>query len=396
MRPITESLQSLDISAGKSEDFNKLIRSIGSDITTVFNMSNSNDKLIEQNADVVIQENLFLQKKIHELEDQLKAIEQTISARNDGQEYSYLNKTFYTADDIEYNDGTLAHDASYGIVTLPNTNTQKIPFLRYSKEFLKKNLDIKATVGNVTIDMANDPSLLNIVDGDDSSFWYIEVNTSEQKWGLTSDASFADFTVTINMPMKMLPSLTINSIGVKPHPIYSTALRDIKYISAANGSENRVLTFPVELDTAVPIEAVDSAKFMFPAVNTKSVTFYFRQPYYRQNKDSRTFIIGIRSIDLESLNVTSEEASFITAFKIPGDNRYFLRVLEPTVSTLNNESYDDAIIHELFYDRVGTTPFPFGSDIIADIDTVYIKTTLRRTGDKVPAVKGIQLQYLPK
>jgi hypothetical protein len=386
----------LDISAGKSEDFNKLIRSIGSDITTVFNMSNSNDKLIEQNADVVIQENLFLQKKIHELEDQLKAIEQTISARNDGQEYSYLNKTFYTADDIEYNDGTLAHDASYGIVTLPNTNTQKIPFLRYSKEFLKKNLDIKATVGNVTIDMANDPSLLNIVDGDDSSFWYIEVNTSEQKWGLTSDASFADFTVTINMPMKMLPSLTINSIGVKPHPIYSTALRDIKYISAANGSENRVLTFPVELDTAVPIEAVDSAKFMFPAVNTKSVTFYFRQPYYRQNKDSRTFIIGIRSIDLESLNVTSEEASFITAFKIPGDNRYFLRVLEPTVSTLNNESYDDAIIHELFYDRVGTTPFPFGSDIIADIDTVYIKTTLRRTGDKVPAVKGIQLQYLPK
>jgi hypothetical protein len=345
---------------------------------------------------VVIQENLFLQKKIHELEDQLKAIEQTISARNDGQEYSYLNKTFYTADDIEYNDGTLAHDASYGIVTLPNTNTQKIPFLRYSKEFLKKNLDIKATVGNVTIDMANDPSLLNIVDGDDSSFWYIEVNTSEQKWGLTSDASFADFTVTINMPLKMLPSLTINSIGVKPHPIYSTALRDIKYISAANGSENRVLTFPVELDTAVPIEAVDSAKFMFPAVNTKSVTFYFRQPYYRQNKDSRTFIIGIRSIDLESLNVTSEEASFITAFKIPGDNRYFLRVLEPTVSTLNNESYDDAIIHELFYDRVGTTPFPFGSDIIADIDTVYIKTTLRRTGDKVPAVKGIQLQYLPK
>jgi hypothetical protein len=144
------------------------------------------------------------------------------------------------------------------------------------------------------------------------------------------------------------------------------------------------------------MEAIDNVKFMFPAISTNSITFSFRQPYYIQNGDVRKFIIGIRGLDLENLNVTNEEASFITAFKIPGDNRYFLRVLEPTVITLNGESYGDAVSHELFYDMESTSPFVFGSDIAADIDTVYIKTTLKRTGNIVPAIKGIKVQYLYK
>jgi hypothetical protein len=389
-------LGSLDISSGKSEEFNKLIRAIGNDITTVFNMSNSSTQLANQNTNVIVQENLFLQKRVQELEEQLASIERTMSVRSNGQGYNFLYKTFYTAEGIEYNEGSVAHDTTYGVITLPNTNTQKIPFLKYSKEFLKKNLDIKATIGNVTIDMANDPNLINIIDGDDATFWFTEVNTNEQKWGLASDAPYVDYTVTINMPMKLLSSLTVNSVGVKPHPMYSTTLRDIKYIDVANGTESRIATFPTNLSDPQPIESVDSAKFMFPTINTKSITFYFRQPYYKQDKDSRVFIIGIRNLDLESINVTSEQASFMTEFRIPGDNRYFLRVLEPETVTLNNENYGDAVIHELFYDKVGTTPFPFGSDIIADIDTIYIKTTLKRTGDSIPAIRGIRLQYLPK
>ena len=396
MRPITESLESLDISSGKSEDFNKLIKSIGSDITTVYNLYNDNEKLIEKNMDIVVLENIFLQKKIHELEGHLLSIEQSIASREDGEGYLSLHKTFYSSNDIEYNKGTLEHDTSYGTLTLPNVSSQKIPFAKYSREFLKKNLEIKASIGDTVIDIANDPDLLNIVDGDDGSFWYIDIDTSEQKWGLENNASYVDFDITIYLPMKLLPSLAINSIGIKPHPIYSTTLKDIQYAGVSDSTWTRLPTFPTESEEPIPIESVGAAKFLFPAVSAKSLTFKFRQPHYRQENDARIFTIGIRSIDLESLNITSEEASFYTTFKIPGDNRYFLRVLEPTVVTLNNESYDDAITHELFYDRIGTTSFPFSSDIIADIDTIYINTTIKRTGDKIPAIKGIKLQYLSK
>jgi hypothetical protein len=396
MRPITESLGSLDILSGKSEDYNKLIKAIGSDITTVFNMSNSNDNLTEQNMNTVVQENLFLQKKVKELEEQLAAIEKILATRSNDEDYCYLYKTFNTTDDIEYAEGTISQDTSYGVITLPCVNTQKIPFLKYSKEFLRKNLDIKATIGNVTIDLANDSNLLNIIDGDDSTFWSTEVNTGETKWGLTSESTYVDFSVTINMPTKLLPSLTLNAIGIKPHPTYSTTIKDIKYISTTSGTENRISTFPLSSEQPVPIEGIDAERFMFPTISTKSITFYLRQPYYKQNNGSRTFVIGIRSIDLESVNYASEEASFMTEFKIPGDNRYFLRILEPTVETLGDADFGDAVSYELYYDKVGTEPYQFGADIIADLDTIYIKTILTRIGDSVPAIKGIRLQYLPK
>lgn len=397
MRPVTESLEYLDISSGTSQDFNKLIRSVSYDITNVFNMANSNEKLTEQNMSVIIQENLFLQRRIKELEDKITSIEQTMASRVNSIGYNYLYKTFYTADDVEFSPGLVFHDASYGIITLPHTNAQKIPLLKYPREFLKKNIDIKVSVLGKTISMATDPTLLNIIDGDEASFWVTEVDTGDPKWGpLPADTTYVDFTVTINMPLRILPSLAINSVGVKPHPMYSAALQDIKYIGAANSIEYRLPTFPVSGGNPVDIQAVDSVKFMFPTITTSSMTFSFRQPYYIQTGDTRKFVIGIRNIDLENVNVTNEEASFITVFKTPGDNRYFLRVLEPTAITLNDESYGDAITHELFYDRNSTIPFAFGSDINADINTVYIKTTVKRTGDIIPAIRGIKLQYLPK
>ena len=389
MRPTTESLEYLDLSSGTSKDFNKLIRSISHDITNVFNIANSNEELVEQNMGVIIQENLFLQRRIKELESQLLSIEQTLASKANNEGYNYLYKTFYTADGIEYTGGQLYHDASYGMITLPHSNAQKIPFLKYPKEFLRKNIDIKVEALGTTYSLANEPSLLNIIDGDESSFWVKQISTN-------NSVDYIDFTVTINMPLRILPSLSINSIGVKPHPMYSMTLQDIKYISSANGTENRLPSFPVNNGDAVPMQAIDNVKFMFSAVSATSVTFSFRQPYYIQNGDTRIFVLGVRNIDLENINITNEEASFITTFRIPGDNRYFLRVLEPTIGTLGGEAYGDSVIHELFYDRTSTTPFTFGSDIAADIDTVYIKTTIKRLGETIPAIKEIKLQYLPK
>ena len=269
------------------------------------------------------------------------------------------------------------------------TNNQKIQLLKYPKEFLQNNIDIKVSFLDQVIDTRHDPTLLNIIDGDEATFWVTEIETGDT-------TNSIEFTVTINMPLRILPSLSINCIGVKPHPIYSMTMMDATYTNAGNGIEYRVPTYPVDDNQPVPIQQIDNVKFLFPAIITNSLTFKFTQPYYIQNGSNRKFVIGLRNIDLENLNITAEQASFLTTFHVPGDNHYFLRIMEPTVTTLNDEVYNDAVKHELYYDKTGTMPFPFGSDIAADIDTVYIRTTLQRTGEVIPALKGIKLQYIQK
>lgn len=388
MRPVTESLEYLDISSGTSQDFNKLIRSVSYDITNVFNMANENEDTTEKNMSIVVQENLFLQRKIKELEDKLSSIEQSLISKADGEGYNYMSKAFYTADNIEYTEGQLLHDPSYGIVTLPYTNNQKIPLLQFPKEFLIKNIDIRADILGETINITNDPTLLNIIDGDETSFWVTTVDTN-------NSVDYIDFSITINMPVRILPNLSLNSIGIKPHPMYSMTLKEVRYVSSSNNTEYTLPTFPSE-ELSSSMQAIDNVRFIFPTVTTTSLIFSFRQPYYIQSGDVRKFVVGIRNIDLENINITNEEASFLTTFKIPGDSRYYLRVLEPTIITLNNEVYGDAVTHELFYDKQSSVPFSFGSDIGADINTVYIKTTIRRSGYSIPAIKGIRLRYLPK
>lgn len=389
MRPVTESLENLDLSGGTSKDFNKLVRSISYDITNVFNAANENEASTERNLNIIIQENLFLQRKIKDLESKLLSIEETLANKKNSTGYNSLYKTFRVSNGIESLDGQILHDPTYGIVTMPCSDSHRAPLLMYPKEFLARNIDIKVDILGKTIGMAEDPSLINLIDGNDSSFWISEAETS-------TDTDYIDFTVTINMPLKILPSLHINSVGIKPHPVYSLTLSDIKYVDPGNGIEHRLPTFPSEEEFPVPIRTMDNVKFMFPAITAGSVSFSFRQPYYSQDGDTRKFVFGLRGIDLENLNVTKEEVSFITEFKIPGDAKTFSRILEPVTMTLNGESYGDAVTHELYYDKAGVAPFVFGSNIASEINTVYLKTTLKRAGETIPAVRGLKLRYLPK
>ena len=389
MRSITESLEYIDISNGTSRDFNKFIQSVSDDIVSVFNMANNNSELTQKNMDLIIQENLFLQRKIKELESMLYSIEQTNENKASGRELNTLYKTFYTADDIEYMSDKISHNPSYGIITLPHSNIQKIPLSKYPKGFLRKNMDIKVEVDGTTYNIISDPDLINIIDGDDTTFWSKVIEKD-------SSINQIDFSITINMPLRILSNLSINSIGIKPHPVYSISLNDIEYKDVEGTTEYRIPTFPTEGEEAIPIQAIDNAKFIFPPIDTTSITFHFTQPYYVQENDKRLFVIGMRNIDLENIKVTSEEASFITTFKIPGDNQYFNHILEPSVITLNNQRYESSITQELFRDKTGVQSLLFGSDIGEDINTVYVKTTLKKIGDMIPAIRGIEIQYMPK
>ena len=52
--------------------------------------------------------------------------------------------------------------------------------------------------------------------------------------------------------------------------------------------------------------------------------------------------------------------------------------------------------HKLYYDQDMHDEFSFNETILPDIETVYIKTILKKEGDIVPVIKEIRVPYLFK
>lgn len=400
-RPISETYGYIDISKGSSEDFNKIVHSFTYDIIDVFNASNENETKIKNNQDLLIQENLFLQRKINELEAKMKTVEASISrVRGDSDTYK-MYKNFHTSDDVKVGEN-YTYDNDYGIITMNYEDSHELALSQYPQEFLSKNIEIDLEyryidsldnqVGPTQTDnLKTDPDLINIVSKDISNYWVKNIETED-------DIARIDFDVTIKMPVRIIPNLFINSIGIKSHPIYSMSLNSIYYTDINNQNEVLIPQFPNTNSEPNPISQIENLKFMFPTIASSKVKFSFSQPYSVERGSKKTFTIGFKSIDIEAMNPTSELGYFITELKIPGEGKYFSRVLEPKVTpAVEGVDYGDLVSHGLMYSPYPDSPtFSFGSEILSNKDTVYIKTTLRKSGEIIPAIKGLEFSYLPK
>lgn len=401
-KSILESQGYIDITKGTSEDFNKLMKSITSDMSQVFNTANQNDQLIKKNHDALMEENLFLYRKVKSLEEKMKTVEAAVmAAQKATSEYKIYRTSFSGADMIN---STAMHDSTYGIVTLPYRDSHRSSISIYPREFLLKNIDIRVTYQaytgtnqtlgeEKTISLKDDPSLINIMDLDDTSFWTYSVMDE-------AGASYVRFKVSISMPQKIVSSLFINSIGIKPHPIYSLTLNEVNYEDANTKEIKPVPSFLIEETpggetTVKEIDDLDNTRLIFAPVMSTKVEIVMSQKYYVKDGDMRKFIIGIRGIDIENIGITSQRASFVTRLDMPMEDQYFRKVMEPKVTTLNINT-SDLITHELLDSVDAEMPLVFGADIGADYRTLYVRTTINANGEEIPAITGMEFGYVPK
>jgi len=389
MRPKIESLGNINVSAGTSSYFNNVLNYIGQDMTTLFNTTNNNETELKKNRDIVINNSIALQKKIHILEAELEAVLDTVAAKNTtGNKFLY--NSFYKKD-IVFKNGmeSISQDTTYGTLTLDYQDTNRLPLDRFDQEFIKKNINIERTIASDTKNILEDITLLNIIDNSDATFW-------TEIYEAPTSVDSITFSITIDMPRHLLPSLSFNSININPYPLYSLSLDSITYIENNSNTEYILPTFPTNNSNPIPITDISATKFVFSTLSAKSITFTFTQSNYRQSNNIRYFLLGLRNIELEIINTIKESTSFITKFTTPQEQQYFARVYLPTAVTLNDVTYNDAIHHELLLDISGNSIAQFGSDIPIDVKSIYIRTTLAKAGQIIPVLKGLKIEYQTK
>jgi hypothetical protein len=410
LRPITLRNPNLYKGPATSREFNQLRNDIQYDLTTLYGITNDHDKKMKDNMDVLLREQFFMQNRIEKLQRRVAELEQEQQAKETGEDSKML-RSFYHMEGLKDGDTNkqVSIDVTRGIVSPLTTKMQsKLSYVNDKGDYIiPKSLQVTVAESNDTepLDASGNiqyyaiaqKGIESAIDGDRNTFW---INTSQ--FAKTSGVTEVYGVIDIVIPTDILNNVYVNTVLVNPYPEYSMTITDIQY-KGLGDQWNRLSTFPTTKDTSgnvVPVEIEECSKLLlsFPRVEMTEIKIMFKQPYWFEHEDSRFFIYGFQDIKLEYREYASTESEFVTTYSLDGTDRRFSSVQEPAYTPPVGCPQDiaDCISHKMYYDSKLTEEFPFGHQISAPIQKVYIKTTLQKVGETIPFLKQMELSYSHK
>lgn len=410
---LLESTRNVNLYKGpnSSEAFNKQTQSLQKDIATLFDSLNSNEEDITSNMDILLKEHQFFQKKIDELNQTVKELKDRYNL--EGYKDNEMRKyhSFYQLTGVTNGSGTSASllDSKYGIATvLPTNTTSKLSYESDSGEvFLPNGLEIYARETNDILPLDSTTNeriysdldaagLEGIVDRDANTYW-VRNATSKKEDCVTT--VFGE--IHIKVPQETLNNLYSNVLTIAPYPLNSMTIQDI-FCKGIGDQWMRLPNFPTKIvngkETPIPIEKAGELFLSFEKMQITELRILYAQPYWIENASNRVFSYGFQGIDLQYQLYTGKDTEFVTKITTSNPKQYFqsIELPEAIESEVSEHNLTDLVEFKLYYDENMSTEFDFGSNILAPLSTVYIKTILKRAGDKTPVIKEIIYPYYYK
>lgn len=400
MQPITQDNKSINKGPSSSREFNELRNDIQYDITRLFNASNQNEEDILNNMTVLIRENYFLQNKISELEVSLQDIISRIDQKLGVNRFNKLHKRFTDMNGIINSKDTLI-DTIYRSATIksagqPISKTSIIDST--GKVYVPNQLDISIHESFSsdfssynTVDRTTDKKMDRIFDRDISTYWTREVVSEGNE-----DALY--IIMHIKLPLNVISNALINTIRLNPYPEYGLSIIDITY-KGFSGGWYRLPTYPLNTDnTPQEISNIARSKFVFPNTEITELQIKLKQPYWLIEGGKKIFTYGLQELGIEYSQIDTTTAEFVTQLSIAETGSKFISINKPIAIPMVGctKAIDDLVDFELYYDSDLSDEFQFGYEIMADIDTVYIKTTLSQKGGMIPVLEGFEVEYLAR
>lgn len=409
MQPISQNNPNLHKGPSSSAEFNKLRNDMHHDLVTLFDLTNQHEEEIRRNMDVLIRENFFMQNRLVELENYIEKIEADLLQKQSGLNRQTLIRSFHSLAGLS--DGDPNKEAlvntMYGCVTVPHSDVvSKIMHkaddgrvvvpesLQVSIRESNNTKEIDATTGIRQDYLVDDNNVMLAFDGDKNSFW-VHTSTFPEDSGVSEVYG----NVHIKLPLDMLNNAHTNTLTINPFPEYGLTIRDIIY--KGHGEQwFRLETYPTQKEddgAEHPVEIQDAGKliFSFPKTEITELQIKFAQPYWFANNKQRDFVYGFQEIELENRIYTKSEAEIVSEFSIEGTTKRFHTISEPTAHPITGSVQDisDLVEHKLYYNKELSNEFSFGNEIMADIQRVYVKTTIRSQGGTIPMVRKVSLDY---
>lgn len=389
-----------------SHDFNEIMQDIHYDLAQIADGVNNNETSMKRQNDILLRENHYFQARLAEVVRLVEETQWKLRQTGTEQREKFLRQ-FYDLKGLRDGDPSREAfvDMIHGLVTpAPAAVSSKLSYMTESGTVLipqdleimvRESNDSKArdVVTNELIyeDIASE-GLEALIDRNKSTFWIKNSVFREEE-----AVSEVYGEVHIKLPASNMTSLYANTLSIRPYPEGSMTIQDIFY-KGQGDQWARLPNFPTKtvsgVTTPVPIEKAMKTLLSFSQIEITELRIFFSQPYWFQNEKQREFTYGFQDIELEHRVYTDKDCEFVSVYSLPSGQAFSLvkePVVKPGVGTPSNLT--GLVTHELYYDAGLTSAFSFEQEILAPIQTIYVKTVLKKQGDLVPVVKQLELEY---
>lgn len=412
MQPISQNNPNIYKGPSSSAEFNKLRNDMHYDLVRLFELANQNEEDLKSNMDVLVRENFFIQNKVVELEKLVEKIQQDLIYKSDGQKKQRLIKSFHSLEGIA--EGSVDKQPYINTVYgyLSTNASDVISKLSYKTEdgqvVIPESLEVRVfessntqaldtTTGMPSYYEIEDDETHLAFDRNKNSFWvhttaFPENSGTSEVYGI----------LHIKLPLDTMNNVYANTLVLNPFPEYSMSIKDIQ-VKGQGEQWHRLANFPTEKDkdgqsVPLPIENAGKLTFSFPTAEITEVQIFLSQPYWFTSEGRREFVYGFQEIELEHRIANGGESEIISEFSLEGTTKRFSTIDRPNVVPLLGTARDiDGLVeHKLYYNKDMTNEFGFGNEIMAPIQKVYVRTTVRDTRDVVPMIRQVNLDYTYK
>lgn len=412
MQPISQNNPNAYRGPSSSVEFNKLRNDMHYDLVQLFQLANENEESIEENMDVLIRENFFLQNKVIEMEKLVEKISTDLLYKSQNSNKQRLIKSFYSLSGLS--DGDTSKQAyvntMYGYLSIPGSDAVSkisyqsadgqviIPSSLETQVFESNNIQpLDEATGMKTYYTIEDDKIYRAFDKNKNSFW-VHTSSFPEDSGVTEVYGI----IHIKLPLDVMNNVYANTIILNPFPEYSLKIRDIQ--AKGYGEQwHRIENYPTEKDTNgldVPIEIENAGKltFSFPKTEVTEIQILFTQPYWFASQGKREFVYGFQEIEVEHRIQNGSEAEIVSEFSLEETTKRFSIIQKPSIVPAigTTQEIHDLVDFKLYYNKDLTNEFTFGNEIMAPIQKVYVKTILKGQGEIIPMVKQINLDYIYK
>lgn len=406
---VLESTQSGSLYRGpaSSKAFNQRNQTMIRDISRLYGLLNENETAIEENMDIVLRENFFLENRLQQLQREVSRLQATVENLSDEtgdvDGTNVFVQNFHLTDAITNGPAgrSCNLDRIHGVVTpLSLDSLSRFGYVTDSGYvFLPNGLNVFVREGNDTHrDADGQPILMDLADDKTSALMDRNKNTfwiRTAKFPLSQAVTEVFGEVHIQVPTEGFQNLHTNTLVVHPYPEGSMRIRDIQYRGYGD-QWSRLETYPLD-ENGEPKVLQNARKllFQFPQTEMTELRILYSQPYWFEHGADAHFTYGFQDIALEYRVYTEKVCEFITEVDLSARGTRFTLVGEPLAIPAEGGPQDltDLVAHTLYYDPDLTVPFDFGNPILSQLDKVYIKTTLRKQGDLVPVLKELRIPY---
>lgn len=405
MQPISEKMEIQFRGPSSSGELNKWADNIYYDLVQLFNASAQHKKEIDSNLEMLVVENIMLQKKIKELEAIYDDLEATIAEQQTTQN-KVLTKLFTSSDDLIMEN--MDWNSDFNVLMLKTKKTSRL----YLKNASGTNLvpsqlkcrlyeDIEE-LSLTDIDNSKEvemevEDLLNIVDGDPCSFFLRKSKHNSNE---------VYFCLEIDLPANIITHQRLNAISIIPTPMGSITLTGIYYQSQLADDWIMIPSYPLveEGGKLKPGEISNLGKelFYFPSRDALGIRIYGKQDNWFEEGGDHIFYYGFRSIEADYLNLLSdtdeEETNARVKFAIPDPQQQFVTInkvvpvfaeggIKP-VSTGDQENYI-----RVNYIYVGDQRYGVGDILPLGTKEIEVDFTVFPVNEISPLLIGLKIEY---